>query len=191
MRTARWRSWLVVAAVTVVSAMPAAGQAPSAEPTIVPLEWARPVYPQIAQSARVQGDVEVGIDVRADGVVQAVEIVRGAPLLTQASLNAARAMRFTCRDCGASEHRYSLYVTFRLEGSLAHPTPLVVSPTQGWVTVVAPATNLLINGGPGPIDPDSRGIKCLFLWRCDPPPRRARAARCLWLWHCGYYYTYL
>jgi hypothetical protein len=40
---------------------------------IVPIEWPRPVYPQIAQSARVTGKVELAVDVRPDGSVAAVE----------------------------------------------------------------------------------------------------------------------
>ncbi len=184
------RAWLTTTLLAIVCAAPAVAQTAA---TMVPVEWPRPVYPQIAQSARVQGDVEVAIDVRPDGVVESVEIVRGAPLISHAAQTAARSMRFTCRDCGPGVNRYSLYVTFRLShsDSPVGPAPLVISPTQGWVTVVA--TPPFIGGGPGLIDGDgrTRGVKCLFLWRCDPPPQRARAAHCLWLWRCGHFYTYM
>jgi TonB family protein len=152
----------------------------------VPIEWPRPVYPQIAQSARVSGDVEVAVDVRPDGSVASARIVSGPPLLTQAALDEARRARFECRGCVEPSTRYSMYVTFRLaaESNPPAPPPVTVSPTQGWITVVAPG--IVINGGIA-LDhgtPD-RGLKCLFLWRCDPPPQRARDAHCLWLWRCG------
>jgi hypothetical protein len=139
----------------------------------------------------VQGDVEVAIDVRSDGVVEAVDVVSGAPLIREAAEAAARTMRFACRECGAGVHRYSLYVTFQLSSNErpTSPAPLVISPTQGWITVVAPMP--FVSGGPGPVDPPTRGIKCLFLWRCDPPARRARAASCWWLWRCGDFYQWM
>jgi TonB family protein len=180
--------WLTGTLLAVVCAAPALAQ-PNA--TIVPIEWPRPVYPQIAQSARVQGEVEVTVDVRPDGRVAAVEVVRGIPLLDQAVTDAARRARFECRGCVDSVNGYSLYVTFRLQDPPADPATLIISPTQGWVTVVAPSP--MIGGGPAVIDGDgrARGVKCLFLWRCDPPPRRARAANCLWLWRCGYMYEWM
>ena len=143
-------------------------QTPEVEPRIVPIDWPRPVYPQIAQSARVQGDVEVAVDVRRDGSVAAAEVVRGVPLLNQAVVDAARRARFECRGCGDALNRYSLYVTFRLVSQDQQPStvePLVVSPTQGWVTVIMP---------PPEVQPNVyyvnrlvRGPRCLYLWRCE------------------------
>lgn len=168
----------------------ALAQSPIREPRIVPIEWPRPVYPQIAQSARVQGDVEVAVDVRPDGSVAAARVVSGPPLLSEAALVAARHARFECLACVGARTPYSLYVSFRLaiDDRLPVWPPLIVSPTQGWVTAVAPSP--IINGG-GPPAPPTRGLKCLFLWRCDPPPNRARAAHCLWLWRCGDRYTFM
>lgn len=186
-----WR--ISVATLAMVLAHAAVSYAQPSEPIITPVEWPRPVYPQIAQSARVTGDVEVGIDVRPDGTVASVRAVSGPPLLTQAAEAAARRVAFSCRRCTEALNRYSLYVTFRLslQDEPPHGMPLVVSPTQGWVTVVAPVP--LIGGGPALVDGDgrARGVKCLFLWRCDPPPRRARAAQCLWLWRCGAMYEWM
>jgi TonB family protein len=161
-------AWLTVAVLALVCAAPAVAQPDAA---IVPVEWPRPVYPQIAQSARVQGDVEVAVDVRPDGSVAAVEVVRAIPLLDHAVVNAVRRARFACRGCGAGVHRYSLYVTFRL--SLENPptgaVPLIVSPTQGWVTVVAPVPFRSGGHERPPFRGPSRGMRCLFLWRCIPP----------------------
>ena len=93
---------LTVAALTVVCAAPAVAQPGVA---IVPVEWPRPVYPQIARSARVQGEVEVAVDVRPDGSVAAVQVVRGIPLLDQAVTEAVRRARFECRGCVDAANR--------------------------------------------------------------------------------------
>jgi TonB family protein len=188
MRTIDAGVWLTSAVAVLACPAPIAAQTAA---TIVPIEWAQPIYPGIAQNANVQGDVEVAVDVRPDGSVAAVEVVRGIPLLDQAVVDAVRRARFQCRGCGDAPNRYSLYVTFKLsdQDPAAGPAPLVVSPTQGWVTVIGPVP--MIGGGPGRPDPPTRGLKCLFLWRCDPPATRARAGNCLWLWRCGHRYTYM
>jgi TonB family protein len=178
-----------VIGVLVFAAMNAAvASAQTAEAVIVPLRWPEPIYPQIAQSARVTGDVEVAIDVRPDGSVAAAKVVKGLPLLDRAAEDAARQAVFECRNCVDPVSRYSLYVSFRLGDAEAARQPVSVSPTQGWVTVSAPSP--MIGGGPGVI-PRVRATKCLFLWRCGWPAPRARAARCLWLWPCGDRYTYM
>ena len=55
----------------------------------------RPVYPPIAQSARVRGMVIAEILVGTDGTVQDAKILRSIPLLDQAALDAVRQWRFT------------------------------------------------------------------------------------------------
>jgi TonB family protein len=180
-----------VAVLAIVLAHAAAAAAQSSEAVITPVEWPRPVYPQIAQSARVSGDVEVAVDVRPDGTVASVQVMSGPPLLSPAVEDAVRRVRFECRHCSEALNRYSLYVTFRLSDGEQSPqvAPLVVSPTQGWVTVVMPGVEpeLYINTRRRLV----RGIKCAYLWRCQPEAERARAANCLWLWPCGPYHAYL
>jgi protein TonB len=53
-----------------------------------------PVYPAIAQSARVQGVVILETIVGADGKVVAAKVVRSIPLLDQAALDAVRQWEF-------------------------------------------------------------------------------------------------
>jgi TonB family protein len=178
------RTLVSVFALVFVDAAVARAQAP--EVTIMPVRWPVPIYPQIAQSARVTGDVEVAIDVGPDGRVAAAKAVNGPPLLVQAAEDAARQATFECRGCVEPVSRYSLYVSFRL-GEVVRQA-VVVSPTQGWVTVSAPSP--MIGGGPGVI-PRVRATKCLFLWRCGWPASRARLGRCLWLWPCGDRYEWL
>ena len=53
-----------------------------------------PVYPPIAQSARVQGDVIIEATIGADGRVQDARVLRSVPLLDQAALDAVRAWEY-------------------------------------------------------------------------------------------------
>ncbi len=133
---------------------------------VVPVEWPAPLYPQIAQSARVMGEVEVAIDVRPDGTVAAVEAIAGPSLLRQASEEAARRARFECRGCTEGTVRYTLDLTYRLLGrgcvEVLRRAPQIVSPTRGRVTVDVEVMMLI-----------------------DPASTAVRSGRCLWLWRCG------
>jgi protein TonB len=54
-----------------------------------------PVYPAIAQSARVQGVVIIEAVIGPDGKVQDARVIRSIPLLDQAALEAVRQWEFT------------------------------------------------------------------------------------------------
>ena len=56
---------------------------------------ARPIYPQIAISARVEGRVFIEAIIATDGTVQNLRVIRSIPLLDQAALDAVRQWRFT------------------------------------------------------------------------------------------------
>ena len=55
----------------------------------------RPVYPPIAQSARVQGIVIIEATIGPSGAVQDARVLRSIPLLDQAALDAVRQWQFT------------------------------------------------------------------------------------------------
>jgi len=55
----------------------------------------KPIYPPIAQSARVQGVVIIEATIGADGRVQQAKVLRGQPLLDQAALDAVKQWQFT------------------------------------------------------------------------------------------------
>ena len=55
----------------------------------------RPVYPSIAQSARVQGVVIIEATIGPDGTVQDARILRSIPLLDDAALDAVRQWEFS------------------------------------------------------------------------------------------------
>jgi len=54
-----------------------------------------PVYPPIAQSARVQGVVILETLIGANGRVEDARVLRSIPLLDQAALDAVRQWEFT------------------------------------------------------------------------------------------------
>ena len=54
-----------------------------------------PVYPSIAQSARVQGVVIIEATIGADGRVQDTKVLRSIPLLDQAAIDAVRQWTYT------------------------------------------------------------------------------------------------
>jgi protein TonB len=53
-----------------------------------------PVYPQIAQAARVEGKVVIEATIGTDGTVQQARVVSGTPLLNDAALDAVRQWRY-------------------------------------------------------------------------------------------------
>ena len=55
----------------------------------------KPVYPPIAQSARVQGVVIIEAVIGADGRVKEAKVLRSIPLLDQAALDAVKQWQFT------------------------------------------------------------------------------------------------
>jgi periplasmic protein TonB len=54
-----------------------------------------PVYPDIAQRARIEGNVVIEAIIGTNGSVQDARIVSGSPLLNEAALNAVRQWRYT------------------------------------------------------------------------------------------------
>ena len=54
-----------------------------------------PVYPALAQSAHVEGDVVLEAIIGVDGSVQELRVVRSVALLDEAALDAVRRWRYT------------------------------------------------------------------------------------------------
>jgi protein TonB len=54
-----------------------------------------PVYPQIAQSARIQGTVVIEATIDREGKVSEARVLRSVPLLDQAALDAVRQWEYT------------------------------------------------------------------------------------------------
>ena len=90
-----------------VELTPLPQSAPAAAPAAAPvrvggsiqaptrLKSANPVYPSIAQAARVQGVVIVEATIGADGKVTEARILRSIPLLDAAAIDAVRKWEYT------------------------------------------------------------------------------------------------
>jgi TonB family protein len=51
---------------------------------------ATPIYPPLAKAARVQGTVQLSVQIGPDGTVQDVQLISGHPLLAQAAIDAVK-----------------------------------------------------------------------------------------------------
>jgi len=54
----------------------------------------QPNYPQLAKTARVQGNVQLAALIGKDGTIQNLHVLSGHPLLTQAALDAVKQWRY-------------------------------------------------------------------------------------------------
>jgi len=95
-----------------------------------------PRYPQLAQQARIAGDVKIQVRIRRDGSVASADVVSGHPLLKSAALASAQNSTFECRGCADETTACILTYTFGFNGD----------------------TNCSLKR--------SRSAKCLYLWSC-------------------------
>jgi TonB family protein len=141
-----------------------------------------PVYPPLARQARVTGDVEVTVNVRADGSVASVNQVSGHPLLVQAAVASAQNSQYECRKCSATETSYPFVYSFQLGDSAVSGTTLrqctpreahqfgsLVIESQDQVTLVAQPICAYANDGINSVK-KVRSLKCVYLWRCGYSP---------------------
>jgi Gram-negative bacterial TonB protein C-terminal len=160
---------------------------------VVMVSFSNPIYPPLARTANISGDVELNLGIRSDGSIESVVAVSGNPILTQAALNSAQQSRFECQACEGQVTIYSLIYSFQIVAGPDFPCPegngLHVSRFQNRVTVVAEPALVHPYFSSFPV----RSAKCLFLWLCgsrwggeDYYYYRVRSARCLGLWNCGH-----
>src|SRR6267142_3707653 len=74
----------------------------------------QPVYPPLAKQTRVTGDVELTLEVRANGSLESVGVLSGHPLLKQAALDSARRSQFECKNCGDGVRTFQMLYSFQL-----------------------------------------------------------------------------
>jgi protein TonB len=72
-----------------------------------------PVYPPMAQSAHVEGDVIIEATIGTDGKVQNARVLRSVPLLDQAAVAAVRAWEYTPTLLGGEPVPVIMTVTVR------------------------------------------------------------------------------
>lgn len=144
------------------------------KPEVVLTKLTEPVYPRLAQQARITGDVEIRIRIRPNGAVESAEVVNGHAMLKQAALDSAQRSQFECRLCGETAAEYSL--TYRF----------TIAPSDAPKDCDAIAE---MSAPPAQIDLSKRLITLFAwqLWTCDPACTitRSRSAKCLYLWNCS------
>jgi TonB family protein len=89
-----------------------------------------PVYPPLAKQAKIQGTVELSVVIGKDGKVQDLRVIRGHPLLVQATLDAVKNWVYkpTLLNGEPVEVSTEISVNFTLEPSEgAPPHPSVIS----------------------------------------------------------------
>jgi len=177
----------VGAATVVLATFATAGGQGLDQSRVVPIELASPVYPPIAISARVSGDVAVLVRVGPDGVVADVEVLKGTPLLNEAATSAAMASRFDCRECDGTTGSHTITYSFQFDVPPRPPEIGTDSGTRVHVTAQSPVVHILFSYL------SVRSAKCLYLWHCGSEwggmefyNYRIRSSRCAWLWKCGW-----
>jgi len=148
MRSAQWLCMYFLCATLFVffedSLAQEASRAETQKPEIALIEVSSPVFPPLAQQARIMGDVLIQVEIRKDGSIASAEVVSGNPMLKQAALESAQKSRFLCSGCSAEVNSYLLTYTFgfRNDGDCRYQR--------------------------------QRSLKCLNLWRCGDSRSRAQ-----------------
>ena len=143
----------------------------ASQAVVVPTNVPQLVYPPIAESARVTGDVVVAVVVRPDGSVASAEVESGLPLLRDAALNAARQARYECRNCTSAGAPYSLVFRFHIVSRDA----------------LKPASGLIFDADGGATVHVIGTVGYWYEGAVFARPRaRARSPKCVWLWKCGW-----
>jgi TonB family protein len=158
--------WMAVSiSTTVVAQNQAALEAPQAAARLK--ELSPPIYPRLAQQARISGEVLIRLDLGRDGGVESAEAVNGHPILRQAALDSAQKSVFECGGCRQTtllymfELRDGCHFGRRCEPLDPDQSLIVQSPGR----VVISATALCICD-PASVRIKIRSAKCIYLWKC-------------------------
>ncbi len=152
-----------------------AGSPDTQDNEVVLTRLSSPIYPVIALTARVTGDVDLMLGIRRDGSVESAVVVGLPSLLQQAALNSAKQSQYECRNCIESVTQLRLVYTFQIvvmpvscagpqDCNRSYPDPPgpVVTQTPNHVTIVNHVIPLCICDSVR----KRRSLKCLYLWRC-------------------------
>jgi TonB family protein len=88
--------------VSVSLTVPLATQAQTPQERKV-VEKIDPVYPMLAKRTNVRGVVKLEVEVRANGIVKAVKVVGGNPVLLDAATDAVRKWKFEATPAETTE----------------------------------------------------------------------------------------
>jgi TonB family protein len=158
--------------------VPAVPEQPVSEPQSTPgisvIKFVPPVYPPLARTARIQGDVRVLVDIAPDGSAKSVSVLSGHPMLSTAATDAVKQWRFGCQRC-EQPLRHVVTIAFLLDDTLPGDCN---GPRPEALLCVEPAlpSRVTVRSGSPAVEISS----CM--------PERIRAKRCLWLWRCQLVY---
>lgn len=140
-----------------------------------------PIYPLIARTAYVQGNVEVAVVVGADGGVKSAVAMSGPELLKRAAIDSAEHSQFECSGCSRENNSIQILYTFVLEGdntcdlSNARSSVQTVATNQpraanetSHITVTTSPLMFCDPASDHASDVRRHSMKCLYLWRCGP-----------------------
>jgi TonB family protein len=100
--------------------------------------WEAPVYPAIAQAARVSGDVVVRVEIGPDGLVRSEKFVSGPPMLRQVTLDAVKKWRYAPFQVGNASTAMTgtVVVHFQLNDKPEVHTPNEAAATGTYTTTI-------------------------------------------------------
>jgi TonB family protein len=98
------------------------------------MQHSEPLYPPIAQAARVQGNVEIAIVIDATGKVTSEKVVSGPPMLRQSALDAVKEWQFKPFENNGAVIQTSttLTIPFHLEKRAQEPSVEQAKAAQAW-----------------------------------------------------------
>jgi len=146
--------------------------------TVSVAKLVQPVYPPVAKQARIAGDVQLELVVRADGSIETATVISGHPLLKQAALDSAQRSQFACEGCGKEVRSVQMVYSFQLGPTIyctessgppngdkqEQPYPRVVQ-SENHITVIDRPIGTCDLGWVA-VEKRVRSIKCLYLWKC-------------------------
>jgi hypothetical protein len=126
-----------------------------------------PIYPPLALTAAIRGDVALVVQVRQDGTVESVDFISGHPMLKEAAIESAEQSQFECRGCTEAATPYSVFYTFQFsdENCCTAPSgPPKVSQSEHhvWIT----SAPFCLCDPSFTVTRKVRSLKCLYLWKC-------------------------
>jgi TonB family protein len=139
----------------------------------------QPVYPPLAKQTRITGDVELTLEVKADGSVESAIVVSGHPLLKQAAVDSALHSQFACKNCGEGVRSLKMLYSFQL-GPTSYCTEGPPTANSDEKQETYPRVTVSLNHV-SIIDQPVGTCDLAFI----ATEKKVRSAKCLYLWRCG------
>jgi TonB-like protein len=158
-------------------------------PHVVLKEVSPLVYPALARTALIGGNVSLKIVVHPDGTIESVTAISGHRMLVPAAIESAKQSKFECLGCGESDAVEFLTYSF-VPTQEADPDPCCCTldaarPKKNeprTVQVSQSENHIAIKAAPVCMCPNT-ACPCNVAW--VRAHSRYRSAKCGYLWKCG------